>query len=72
MTGTLPERVATLEAQNEECAGERADMSEQLTEISATLNQVRGGIRVLVVLWGMAVAVMGILAGFHWHLIGGQ
>jgi hypothetical protein len=67
MTSTLPERVATLEAENEACANERATMADQLREITATLNYVRGGVKVLVVLWGVAVAVMGLLAAFHWR-----
>lgn len=52
-------RVAVLEDQNETCAEERKVLDKRLDDHQAVLLQVKGGIRLLVVLWTIAVAILG-------------
>ena len=52
-------RVAVLEDQNETCEEERKVLDKRLDDHQAVLLQVKGGIRLLVVLWTIAVAILG-------------
>ncbi len=56
----LHARVAVLEDQNERCAEDREVLDKRLGEHRDILNQVKGGIRLLVVLWTVAVAILGV------------
>ncbi len=56
----LPERVARLEEQNDACEYERISHGAKLADLTATYHQVRGGIRMLVILWAIATGAVGL------------
>lgn len=55
----LHARVAVLEDQNETCEEERKQVVADISNHTAVLNQIKGGIKLLVVLWTIAVALLG-------------
>lgn len=63
----LGERVASLETESYAHGVKIAAHDTRLTDHSAILNQVKGGIRLLVVLWTIAVAVLGARELFPRH-----
>jgi hypothetical protein len=65
MSLTMPERIATLEEQNEACAKEREDLRTDVNHIKSTLDQIKGSVRTLVILWTIAVAVAGFVGVKH-------
>jgi len=56
----LPQRVAALEEQNTQCHEDRLAHGAKLADLNATYHQVRGGIRMLVVLWAIATGAVGL------------
>jgi len=65
MSLTMPERITSLEKENEQCAIERKELDDKMTNVNNTLQQIRGGIRTLVVLWTIAMAVAGLVGVKH-------
>lgn len=61
----INERIAVLETQHDQCAGEREGLRKEMTEVNNVLQQIKGGIRLLVVLWTVAMAVAGLVGVKH-------
>ncbi len=59
-TETLPERVATLENESWSLATKMAKHESDIKDHEKWLNQVKGSIRLLVVLWTIAVGILGL------------
>jgi len=61
MMDGLAERVAVLEEQNDQCSKERDALTKEMTDVNNVLQQIRGSMRTLVVLWTIAVALAGLV-----------
>lgn len=56
----LHARVAVLEDQNETCSEERKALDKRLGEHRDILNQVRGGVRILIALFVVLTTLLGL------------
>lgn len=59
---SVVERLATIEAQNSQCAKEREELDKNMQELMGMTHQIKGSIRVLVILWTIAVSAGGVAA----------